>query len=159
MWPPSHRQGWDWDCIRRLPQGAPLEQSWKPGASGVLALAAASPREDCHLLALNIISALTSPAFSPAAKPLYCLHTSCRCPLQAALGFPVSSTSSRGAMRPSWTCSLPLPALTPSRSGPMVPYPSVISPGVPLPPGPCTCHSQPGMLLPHFLQAFAQVSR
>lgn len=42
--------------------------------------------------------------------------------------------------------ALPLPALTSFCSGPVVPYPSVISPGMPLPSGLCTCHSLPGML-------------
>lgn len=123
----------------------------------MLALAAASSRKDCHLLALNI-SALTSPTFSPAAKPLFCLHTSFRCLLQVVLGFLVSSTSSQEAMWPCWIYSLPLPALISFCSGPVVPYPSVISPGMSLPPGLCTCHSLPGMLFTQGPGCFSLVS-
>lgn len=59
----------------------------------MLVLAAASSGKDCHLLALNIISALYHPHSAQLPNPCtYCLHTSFRCLLQVVLGFLVSST-------------------------------------------------------------------
>ena len=65
------------------------QQTCEPGSSGMLPCDSLTPVKHCHLLALNTISALTSPTFSSAARLLHspCPSPSDACLLQFTLGF------------------------------------------------------------------------
>ena len=121
MWPRSHRQGWAWGlhCQSAHCRECLSQQTCEPGSSGVLAMVA-SPAfgKHCHFLALNILSALTSPIFSSAARLL-------QSPCTSQLGSLISRMWS--SLKPLWpctTCLLPVPALISCHS----PYRPLLSP-------------------------------